>query len=112
MLSKRQIEFISMMNSYRIITGEKEFGEIVDSNLSFFFHMPDEIPTNNVFDDMIAYFQGKEMYEHCAVLQDMQDKLYDENGTPLYSTCSGDEPDIQEYTIATICETCKKVVGK
>lgn len=112
MLSKRQIEFISMMNSYKIITGEAEFGEIIDSNLSFFFHLPDEIPTLRVFEDMITYFQNKEMYEHCAVLQDMQDRLFDENGSPKFETCSCDEPNITEYTIATICQTCNLVIGK
>ena len=58
-----------IINSYKLIVGEKTIDEIVEkSKLPIFFISPDEDYDNDDLDTMIDYFITTEEYEKCAVL--------------------------------------------
>ena len=58
-----------IINSYKLIVGEKTMDEIVEkSKLPIFFISPEENYDNDDLDTMIDYFITTEEYEKCAVL--------------------------------------------
>ena len=58
-----------IINSYKLIVGEKTMDEIVEkTKLPIFFISPDEDYDNEDLDTMIEYFISTEEYEKCAVL--------------------------------------------
>ena len=58
-----------IINSYKLIVGEKTMDEIVEkSKLPIFFINPQEDYDNEDLDTMIEYFITTEEYEKCAVL--------------------------------------------
>ena len=58
-----------IINSYKLIVGEKTIDEIVEkSKLPIFFISPDEDYDNDDLDTMIEYFITTEEYEKCTVL--------------------------------------------
>jgi hypothetical protein len=58
-----------IINSYKLIVGEKTIDEIVEkSKLPIFFISPDEDYDNDDLDTMIDYFITTEEYEKCTVL--------------------------------------------
>jgi hypothetical protein len=58
-----------IINSYKLIMGEKTIDEIVEkANPPIFFIHPDEDYDNEDLDTMIDYFISTEEYEKCAVL--------------------------------------------
>ena len=58
-----------IINSYKLIVGEKTMDEIVEkSKLPIFFINPQEDYDNEDLDTMIDYFISTEEYEKCAVL--------------------------------------------
>jgi len=64
-------EFINtgIINSYKLIMGEKTMEEIVErSRIPIFFVPPDEDYDNDDLDTMIEYFVSTEEYEKCSVL--------------------------------------------
>ena len=64
-------EFINtgIINSYKLIMGEKTMEEIVErSRIPIFFIPPDEDYDNDDLDTMIEYFVSTEEYEKCSVL--------------------------------------------
>ena len=59
-----------IVNTYDLITGKKEFEDIVENNkVPIFFINPEEDLDNEDLDTMIEYFVDTEEYEKCAVLQ-------------------------------------------
>ena len=59
-----------IINSYKLIVGEKTIDEIVEkSKLPIFFISPDEDYDNDDLDTMIDYFITTEEYEKCTVLK-------------------------------------------
>jgi len=62
-----------IINSYKLIMGEKTMDEIVEkSTLPIFFIHPDEDYDNEDLDMMIEYFITTEEYEKCAVLTNLK----------------------------------------
>jgi|TARA_R110002124_G_scaffold129081_1_gene290164 hypothetical protein len=58
-----------IINSYKLIMGEKTMEEIVErSRIPIFFVPPDEDYDNDDLDTMIEYFVSTEEYEKCSVL--------------------------------------------
>ena len=58
-----------IINSYKLIVGEKTMDEIVEkAKLPIFFINPEEDYDNEDLDTMIDYFITTEEYEKCAVL--------------------------------------------
>ena len=58
-----------IINSYKLIMGEKTMDEIVEkSKIPIFFIHPDEDYDNEDLDMMIEYFITTEEYEKCEVL--------------------------------------------
>ena len=58
-----------IINSYKLIMGEKTMDEIVErSEMPIFFIPPDEDYDNDDLDTMIEYFVSTEEYEKCSVL--------------------------------------------
>ena len=58
-----------IINSYKLIVGEKTMDEIVEkSKLPIFFINPQEDYDNYDLDTMIDYFITTEEYEKCSVL--------------------------------------------
>ena len=59
----------SIINSYKLIVGEKTIDEIVEkSKLPIFFINPEEDYDNEDLDTMIEYFISTEEYEKCSEL--------------------------------------------
>jgi hypothetical protein len=58
-----------IINSYKLIMGEKTMDEIVErSKMPIFFIPPDEDYNNEDLETMIEYFVSTEEYEKCSVL--------------------------------------------
>ena len=58
-----------IINSYKLIVGEKTIDEIVEkTKLPIFFINPEEEYDNDDLDTMIDYFITTEEYEKCTVL--------------------------------------------
>lgn len=58
-----------IINSYKLIMGEKTMDEIVErSEMPIFFIPPDEDYDNQDLDTMIEYFITTEEYEKCSTL--------------------------------------------
>ena len=58
-----------IINSYKLIVGEKTMDEIVEkAKLPIFFINPEEDYDNEDLDTMIDYFISTEEYEKCTVL--------------------------------------------
>jgi len=58
-----------IINSYKLIIGEKTMDEIVErSKVPIFFIPPDEDYDNEDLDTMIEYFVSTEEYEKCSIL--------------------------------------------
>jgi len=58
-----------IINSYKLIAGEKTMDEIVEkSKLPIFFINPEEDYDNYDLDTMIDYFITTEEYEKCTIL--------------------------------------------
>ena len=58
-----------IVDSYKLIMGEKTMDEIVErSRIPIFFIPPDEDYDNDDLDTMIEYFVSTEEYEKCAIL--------------------------------------------
>tara|TARA_R110000803_G_scaffold168685_1_gene231737 strand:- start:209 stop:427 length:219 start_codon:yes stop_codon:yes gene_type:complete len=58
-----------IINSYKLIMGEKTMDEIVErSKIPIFFIPPDEDYNNEDLDTMIEYFVSTEEYEKCSIL--------------------------------------------
>ena len=58
-----------IINSYKVIVGEKTMDEIVEkTELPIFFINPEEEYDNEDLDAMIDYFIATEEYEKCSVL--------------------------------------------
>ena len=68
-------KFIDMgiINTYDLMTGEREFEEIVEhEKLPIFFINPEEDCDNEDLDVMINYFITTEEYEKCSVLKKLK----------------------------------------
>ena len=62
-----------IINSYKLIVGEKTMDEIVEkTKLPIFFINPEEDYDNYDLDTMIDYFITTEEYEKCAVLSKLK----------------------------------------
>tara|TARA_R110000803_G_scaffold65124_3_gene126262 strand:- start:99 stop:317 length:219 start_codon:yes stop_codon:yes gene_type:complete len=64
-------KFIDMgiINTYDLMTGKRQFEEIVkEEELPIFFINPEEKCDNEDLDTMIDYFVSTEEYEKCIVL--------------------------------------------
>jgi|TARA_R110002050_G_C8747847_1_gene498633 hypothetical protein len=65
-----------IINSYKLIMGEKTMDEIVEkSKMPIFFIHPDENYDNEDLDMMIEYFITTEEYEKCAVLTKLKKQV-------------------------------------
>jgi len=64
-----------IVNTYDLITGKKEFEDIVEDNeVPVFFINPEEDLDEEDLNTMIEYFVETEEYEKCAVLHKLKQK--------------------------------------
>jgi hypothetical protein len=62
-----------IVNSYKLIVGEKTMEDLVEkSKIPIFFIHPEENYDNEDLDTMIEYFISTEEYEKCAVLNKLK----------------------------------------
>ena len=62
-----------IVNSYKLIVGEKTMEELIEkSKIPIFFIHPEENYDNEDLDTMIDYFISTEEYEKCAVLNKLK----------------------------------------
>ena len=62
-----------IVNSYKLIVGEKTMEELIEkSKIPIFFIHPEENCDNEDLDTMIDYFISTEEYEKCAVLNKLK----------------------------------------
>jgi len=65
-----------IINSYKLIMGEKTMDEIVEkAKLPIFFISPEEDYDNDDLDTMIDYFVTTEEYEKCAELTKLKKQV-------------------------------------
>lgn len=111
-MTEEQKVHIAMMNSYRYLVGEVEIDDILNSDISFFAHIPEQDTTTDVLEFMIYYFQSHEMFEHCAKLKKFFDENFYEDGTPRNNLCDCPLPDVIEYSFKTKCNRCNKRITR
>tara|TARA_R100000315_G_scaffold59905_1_gene36080 strand:- start:365 stop:739 length:375 start_codon:yes stop_codon:yes gene_type:complete len=64
-------------NSFMIVTKKKTFDEVMESkNGALLAHNPDEGITDYELENMMQHFIDEEEYEKCAVLRDLNPKLF------------------------------------
>jgi hypothetical protein len=97
-----------MINSFNLITERNTFEEIVNSELSFFAHIPDQEIPLELIQLMIEYFQSFEMFENCVDLVLYIDLNYNEDGTRKQYRCECAQPVIVRYSKKMFCGKCKK----
>lgn len=107
-MTNEQLIHIGMLNSFNVITERNTFEEIMESELSMFAHVPDEIPQYEVLVLMVEYFASFEMFEHCIELKDYINLNYHKDGTPKQIGCECPQPVIKSYSRKMYCGACNK----
>ena len=104
----KQLQHISMVNSYNLITKKSNIDDIVKSNLGAFVFIPNcrDEDAENKLDDMISYFMSLDMLEYCSDIIDYKNKLFSQD---TYCIC--DYPKIKEYEVDTTCGKCDKIIS-
>ena len=65
-----------IVNSYKLIVGEKTMDELIEkSKIPIFFIHPEENYDNEDLDTMIDYFITTEEYEKCASIKGRMDEV-------------------------------------
>jgi hypothetical protein len=111
-MNKVQTVHVGMLNSYNVITGAITIEEIIQSGIGVFAHVPDEEPDLESIEQMIMYFQDKEMYENCSWLASYIKDNFDKQGKRLEEECDCYHPTIGQYTKKMCCSTCHKRLRK
>jgi hypothetical protein len=111
-MTKDQAIHVSMINSMNVITGKHSVSDIVAAGVAIFSHYPDETIDSDSLNDIILYFESKQMFEHCAVLLKYYRDNFDEDGMPTYKTCDCPYPTIETYTTPLMCSTCSNRIEK
>lgn len=106
-MTQTQIIHIGMINSFNLITERNTFEEIVESNLTFFAHSPEQDVSLKSLHQMVRYFESIEMYDHCSELLDYINLNFDDKGKDIGS-CECDYPVIKKYSKKSSCGFCFK----
>lgn len=112
-MNQKQLLHVAMLNSYNLITHQASYDEIVESPISMFAHLPDEPLESGNLSLIIKYFEGKEMFEHCANLKRIYDIRFKPDGTPKDYECQCDYPDILSYEYDEVrCAVCENIITR
>ena len=70
-------------NSYQVLTNRSSFEEIMDRKTKYgvkaiMIYDPSEDPDENIYNDMIHYYEDLEEYERCAELLKVKNKMLDD----------------------------------
>lgn len=111
-MTKEQAVHISMINSMNVITGKNSVADVVESGVGIFAHYPDETVDSETLNDIILYFESKQMFENCSVLLKYYNNNFDEDGLPKYKLCECDYPTIESYCRPVICTSCNNRIER
>jgi len=109
-MTEEQKIHIAMINSYRYLVGDVELDDILNSDIPFLAHPPDQDTTTDILEFMIYYFQSHEMFEYCAKLKEFFNENFYEDGSPKSNSCECPLPEIKEYSFKTMCNRCNKKI--
>lgn len=109
-MNSKQTIHVGMLNSYNLITEKVLLEEILMSGIPFFAHVPDEEVSLNQLYHIIAYFEDKEMFEHCEELIDYMHENFNVDGSKKEEYCDCDMPIILNYAAKTKCAICNKLL--
>lgn len=112
-MTDEQMAHIGVMNSFNLITERVTLDEIINSNVSFFAHSPEDDIDIAFISFLVKYFKAHEMFENCHELMKYRDKYFDEDGNYLKkkAICECELPEVKEYTMNSICFKCNKYIG-
>ena len=68
-------------NSYLILTKKNSFEELLDKQTKYgikaiMIHNPEEDPEEDIYNDVIYYYEDLEEYERCAELLKLKNKMF------------------------------------
>jgi hypothetical protein len=106
-MTKEQAIHVSMINSLNVVLNRATVSDVVDSGVGIFAHSPDDVIDYNTLNDMILYFESKQMFENCALLLAHQNSNFNEDGSIKYKLCMCPQPIIGAYTNPLNCQSCR-----
>jgi hypothetical protein len=112
-MRQKQLLHVAMLNSHNLITGKATYEAITESPIAMFAHLPDEPLESGNLNLIIKYFEGKEMFEHCANLKKIYDIRFKPDGSPKDYECQCDYPDILSYEYDEVrCALCENIITR
>lgn len=111
-MKKEQMIYISMINSYNVITNRATIEEVTNSGVGIFCHSPEEEDGMESIRFMISYFEALEMYEKCSELKNYIDETFNDDGTYKGNLCECDCPEIKTYTPIVKCSVCNSMIKR
>jgi hypothetical protein len=107
-MTEQQQIYVSMINSYNLITEKATLEEIIYSGVGIFAHIPTEDADEETIKKLIHFFEELDMYEHCAELIFYINQEYDNDGSYRDKECECDFPIIKNYLKKMRCSRCDK----
>lgn len=112
-MRQKQLLHVAMLNSYNLITGKATYEAITESPIAMFAHLPDEPLESSNIKMLISYFEGKEMFEHCANIKKIYDIRFNPDGSPKDYECQCDYPEILRYEYDEVrCALCENIITR
>lgn len=111
-MTNEQIIHISMINSYKVLTGQETMDRISKTGLGVFCHSAEEKDAMKSIEFMIGYFKSLEMYERCAELKNYIEATFNEDGTYKDLSCECLRPEIEVYEQPVKCSLCSLPLRK
>jgi len=105
-MTKDQTVYISMINSFNLITEKATIEDIIYSGIGIFAHIPNEDIDEEDVNVMISYFEKLDMYEHCSELINYINDEYNDDGSYRHKECECDFPIIKNYVKKMKCSRC------
>jgi len=108
-ISKEEELYYAMLNTFNVLTNKLTYDDIFESETGQFLLVEPHINiTFNHINDMIGYFESKEMYENCAALLHIRKEDYNDDGTTRENIpkCKCKIPEVLVYSIYSRCQNC------
>ena len=70
-------------NSYQVLTSRSTFEDLLDKKTKYgvkaiMIYDPTEDPDEDIYDDIIVYYEDLEEYERCAELLSIKNKIFED----------------------------------
>jgi hypothetical protein len=105
-MTKDQQIYVSMINSFNLITEKATIEEIIYSGIGIFAHIPNEDIDEEDVNILISYFESRDMYEYCSELIDFINEEYNSDGSFKQKECECEYPIIKKYIKKMKCSRC------